>query len=521
MSCDKGYYIDSFNNKNCKCLSNIKCKICNDESIGYDLCISCNDGYYPKENDSSNILSYINCYNNLEGYYLYNNTIYKKCYSNCKKCNEKGDEANNNCIECIDNYKFINESEIKKNCYEDCEYYYYFDESNKYHCTEINECPNEYKLLIKEKNKCINNCQNDNDYKYEFNKKCYRNCPDETLPNNYICEYKNLSYNSFEECNSKKMFNNLCGTFNMNSSYKDKMINDIQIQISKGTINIFSLKDSNGKLKDLITKENDIIYQVTSTVNQCNLEFNNISTIQLGECETLLRKVYNIESNIPLIILKIEKYKEGFYIPIIEYEVYNSKNGEKLNLVYCNQTTINLIIPIIIKEEILFKYNISSPYYNDPCNSATSDNNTDIILKDRRNEYIKNNMSLCERNCQLIGYNYTTKKAICECKVKNSFTMFSNINFDPDKFLTKFTDIKTSTNLGTILCYKLLFSIEGLKSNIGSYIQLSVIFIHIISLFLFYIKGFEIIKKIMSRIISNTREKLKKKYKKKWKYKKY
>ena len=120
-------------------------------------------------------------------------------------------------------------------------------------------------------------------------------------------------------------------------------------------------------------------------------------------------------------------------------------------------------------------------------------------------------MSLCERNCQLIGYNYTTKKAICECKVKNSFTMFSNINFDPDKFLTKFTDIKTSTNLGTILCYKLLFSIEGLKSNIGSYIQLSVIFIHIISLFLFYIKGFEIIKKIMSRIISNTREKLKKK----------
>ena len=508
LSCDNGYFTDSLNNKICKCSSNIKCKACNDESIGYDLCISCNDDYYPKENDSSNNLSYINCYNNLEGYYLDNNTIYKKCYSTCKSCNEKGDETNNNCIECIDNYIFINDSEIKTNCYEKCEYYYYFDSSNKYHCTETNECPNEYKILIKEKNKCINICKNDKDYKYEFNNTCYKNCPDETFPSFFICEYKSLINNKVsEECNPEKLFNNICGTFNMSSSYKDKMINDIQKEISNGTIKIFSLIDNNGKAKDLLAKEDKILYQVTTSFNQFVIKYNFTSTIDLRKCEDILREIYLIDPNIPLFILKIEKYQEGYYIPIIEYEVYNPINGEKLNLNYCNQTTIYITIPVTINEDILFKHNISSPYYNDQCNRYTSRNNTDIILKDRRNDYIENNMFLCEKNCILNSYNYTTKKVICECKAKTIFTLYSNNIFDKDKFLTKFTDIKTSSNLGVIFCYKLLFTKDGLKLNIGSYIQISIIFIHIILLFLFCIKGFKIFKNIISKIISG-KEKL-------------
>ena len=508
LNCINGYYTDSLNNNICKCLSNIKCKICNDESVGYNLCISCNDDYYPKENDSSNNLSYINCYNNLEGYYLDNNTIYKKCYSTCKSCNEKGDETNNNCIECIDNYIFINDSEIKTNCYEKCEYYYYFDSSNKYHCTETNECPNEYKILIKEKNKCINICKNDKDYKYEFNNTCYKNCPDETFPSFFICEYKSLINNKVsEECNPEKLFNNICGTFNMSSSYKDKMINDIQKEISNGTIKIFSLIDNNGKAKDLLAKEDKILYQVTTSFNQFVIKYNFTSTINLRKCEDILREIYLIDPNIPLFILKIEKYQEGYYIPIIEYEVYNPINGEKLNLNYCNQTTIYITIPVTINEDILFKHNISSPYYNDQCNRYTSRNNTDIILKDRRNDYIENNMFLCEKNCILNSYNYTTKKVICECKAKTIFTLYSNIIFDKDKFLTKFTDIKTSSNLGVIFCYKLLFTKDGLKLNIGSYIQISIIFIHIILLFLFCIKGFKIFKNIISKIISG-KEKL-------------
>ena len=35
------------------------------------------------------------------------------------------------------------------------------------------------------------------------------------------------------------------------------------------------------------------------------------------------------------------------------------------------------------------------------CSKATSESGTDISLKDRRNEYVYNNMSLCEENCNV------------------------------------------------------------------------------------------------------------------------
>ena len=39
-----------------------------------------------------------------------------------------------------------------KNCYEKCEYYYYVDEENNYHCTEGLSCPKDYPTLLAEKN---------------------------------------------------------------------------------------------------------------------------------------------------------------------------------------------------------------------------------------------------------------------------------------------------------------------------------------------------------------------------------
>ena len=101
------------------------------------------------------------CFNYIKkGYYLdKNDNIYKKCYENCNDCNEKGDKENNNCIECKDNYIFLNDSINNNNCYKKCKYYYYFDEFNNYTCTINNKCPDEYNKLIKEKNKCIDECK--------------------------------------------------------------------------------------------------------------------------------------------------------------------------------------------------------------------------------------------------------------------------------------------------------------------------------------------------------------------------
>ena len=86
-----------------------------------------------------------------------NAEIYKKCYKNCKLCNGEGNETFNNCEECIDNFIFLNDSCYNTNCYQKCDYYYYFNETNKYHCVET--CPEKFSKLIIDKNKCIDKCK--------------------------------------------------------------------------------------------------------------------------------------------------------------------------------------------------------------------------------------------------------------------------------------------------------------------------------------------------------------------------
>ena len=115
----------------------------------------------------------INCYKYLEGYYL-DNSVYKLCYSTCKKCDREGNETNHNCIECNSNNKFEMPISNYLNCYNKCENYYYIDIiTNKTYCTRDLNCPQEYSKLILKKRECINDCNKDNIYKYEYNGTCY------------------------------------------------------------------------------------------------------------------------------------------------------------------------------------------------------------------------------------------------------------------------------------------------------------------------------------------------------------
>ena len=205
-----------------------------------------------------------------------------------------------------------------------------------------------------------------------------------------------------------------------------------------------------------------------------------------------MKQKYNISDNGTLIIFKVEYFEEGLLIPIIEYEVYNPYSHEKLELDVCqdNSARILIEIPVTIDDENLFKYNSSSDYYNDLCFPYTTDQGTDIILSDRKNEFVNNNYSLCEKNCEYNGYDIDTKKASCECQVKTNMNFFSNINIDEDKLLNNIIDFKKNTNIYTMKCYKLVFSLKGLKNNIGNYIIFSIILINIALSILFKVKGF-------------------------------
>ena len=443
------------------------------------------------------------CQEDPEGYYLdIDNDIYKPCYKTCKRCYGEGNEENNNCIECKLNHYKIEEN--INNCYEKCEYYYYFDSLGKYNCTLNKICPDNQSKLITQKSKCIDNCANDDIYKYEQNNICVQFLSDDII---IVCPI-HLPYEKNKECveicTSLEFLNKVCKINNRNNqTIKNNIANSIKNDISNHNLEPLLSDLIDGDKNDFIIEDIDIIYQITSSENQNNNEYNNISTILLGNCEKKLKSHYKIDEDENLIIFKVDIFKEGLLIPIIEYEIYHPFTLEKLDLKYCEDIKIELSIPVFLDEDNLYKYNSSDDYYNDLCYSYTTYSGTDIVIKDRQNEFINNNLSLCESNCEYKKYNSENKKALCKCNPKNIIHSITEIKNSKDKLLTAFTDLRNAINLKVMKCYKKLFSKEGLIKNIGSYIILSIILIYNISVILFIVKGYNFIYYTIRKIVKD------------------
>jgi hypothetical protein len=284
---------------------------------------------------------------------------------------------------------------------------------------------------------------------------------------------------------------------------KDKVIKQLENYIENGLMNSLLSNVIDGEKKDVVIQNGNILYQITSTENQKNQKNKNIniSTIDLGECENTLKGIYNISDSKPLIILKIDYYKQGLLIPIIGYEVFHPENKSKLNLDYCKNNNINVSIPVDIDEDNLFKHDPKSDYYTDQCNPYTTINGTDILMNDRQNEFNDNKMSLCENTCELNDYKYDTKNVVCECIIKKKQIEVSEVENQTDILYYNFTTLDESSNMATMKCIDTLFSKEGLLTNIGNYILLSIIIIFLISSIFFYKCGYFLIEKMIEEII--------------------
>jgi len=158
-------------------------------------------------------------------------------------------------------------------------------------------------------------------------------------------------------------------------------------------------------------------------------------------------------------------------------------------------------IKIILKiNDTLDKYNSSSDYYNDICSKATSESGTDISLKDRRNEFVDNNMSLCEENCELIGYNKSTDKAKCSCDIKLNIPENYDIKFNKKDFFKNFIDFNNFMNLNIMKCYKTVLKIKSLIKNYGFLIIFFILFFYFITFFVFCLSSYINLRKDIKRI---------------------
>ena len=154
-------------------------------------------------------------------------------------------------------------------------------------------------------------------------------------------------------------------------------------------------------------------------------DFEDSSTyINFLNCENTLREHNHLPPDSILTVIQIEiyKYDDKSLTNQVEYAVYNDKRI-KLDLSACEKDKIEINYAItnssIIDLGKISYYseidvdvlNIKDNFFNDIC-YPFSNNNSDIILKDRRND-IYQNFSLCDNNCEYSKMNISLMQISC------------------------------------------------------------------------------------------------------------
>ena len=257
-------------------------------------------------------------------------------------------------------------------------------------------------------------------------------------------------------------------------------------------------------------------FQLSTIDEQKNSELPEISSVDLGDCESLLRSQEQISDDEDFIMIKIDLKDSSLSATYVQYEIYNPNTLEIVSLDVCKDIPITLSIPVNLGNETEGLYlsleqlgynlfNINDSFYNDICSKYTAENGADMILSNRKNViYDSNkNVSLCQKDCTFVSYNSTTKKAKCDCQVQKQETItdITKISFDKNDFADSFYNVLKNSNFLVMKCIKLVFSLKGQKNNIGSY-MMSALVVIFISLTIFYIlTGQKKIKEIIDSIL--------------------
>jgi len=252
-----------------------------------------------------------------------------------------------------------------------------------------------------------------------------------------------------------------------------------------------------------IIKTENVIFQISSLNEQKGNDNPNVSSIDLGECETILKNNSGLKDDEDLIVYKIDIKNKDLSQTYVQYEIYNPQNLELMSLDACKDISISVKIPINLNEETQSIYDslvqsgynlfdINDIFYNDICSTYTTENGTDLTLADRKNIIYDNNgnISMCQEGCEFLFYNITTKKSECNCAIQTSeiVTNIDEINFEFSSLSDEFFNTINNSNFRVLKCFKLVFSKKGQKKNIGSYIMSGLCIIFLILLLIYIIK---------------------------------
>ena len=253
---------------------------------------------------------------------------------------------------------------------------------------------------------------------------------------------------------------------------------------------------------------NSIIYTKNVYIQYCELDYqknysiSNLSNIDLGQCEDIIKSINHIPKEESLLIFKADIKVQALLTTYVEYEIYNPLTLEPLNLSDCNNKEIYINVPVDNNTSLDVYYDslLESGYdlfdkknyfYNDICSKYTSPYGTDMLLSDRKKDiYNKSNIQyLCQKGCKLHSYNSETHKVQCDCDsmAKNSDSFdFDDIGkyFQKDVIYDNFFETLSNSNFLVLKCFRLIFK-PGFLRNYGLIFMLIIFCFFIISFCLF------------------------------------
>ena len=471
----------------------IKCSEVDDYSKKHLLCKSCSSGYYPIVNSNAGDRvavnrNYKDCYNSdtiPSNYFLNTNNEYEECFITCKTCIEKGNQENNKCTSCIDNYIFNPKIE-NQNCVKKCEYYYYYNCFGEYKCTDNYYCPETNSFFIEEEKRCIDDCNNAGIYSYQYEGECISVCPSNTR----LSDINNLCKDKNNKCilNSRKI--KILGKF-----------------LSPNIINLMAkyYADEFSYTFNHVTKFIGDNYYIYFYKNKSCLSELHLENYFL-DCNECLLKISNNNNGLIPLVARIDilgKYNN----PTTKYAFFNPNTGEKYDTKVCEGTTI------IIKKNINIFYkkdydslieqnidflDINSSFYSDICFSFQSNNSRDILLEDRLLFYYPN-VTLCEEGCIYNGTDYTTLFAKCICNFSYSNYDLMNINQLEDEqikerqdeiFKSNFEKITRKYPIRLFTCIKNILNYNSFLRAYGNFLIIILIIAQIICIFILFLDNF-------------------------------
>ena len=256
-----------------------------------------------------------------------------------------------------------------------------------------------------------------------------------------------------------------------------------------------------------IMKNNDYIIKI-NPINYKDL-FNNSTSIDFLECEKTLRSINNISPSSQLYLVTLEIYKSNkkSLTNQVEYEIYD-ENKNKLDLSVCDNEEIEIHYSISnssLLDKAKINYfselgidilNSKDVFFNDIC-FPYSEKSTDVILNDRI-EYIYQNYSMCDENCNYEKIDLKTMTITCKCGAKKKVnTELEKLTFDHILL-----DIVSNSSIGVVKCYNLVFNFKTKLENLGFWIFAIIFLVNASFIIHYFIYGIIPIKKyIVSEMI--------------------